>query len=238
MTDTRPHGLRQNLLFALSDRSDRFGRSARKKLLREIGPFSLADFNARVARLSPGDICLDLGANMGIFTEQLAATGAEVHAYEPDPHCFAALEKRFAGRANVHLHPQAVAGEAGSFLLRRTRDFLLEPDRQSTSSSIAIATPQIYDDKNTVQVETLAFRDVVKAFGRPIALVKMDIEGAEFPILDQILADHARGSALPIRALFVETHERHFPDRLAMVKKLRRQNWTGTLPYPIDTFWP
>ena len=38
--------------------------------------------------------------------------------------------------------------------------------------------------------------------------------------------------------MFVETHERHLPERVAMVKALRKRNWEGSLPFPIDTFWP
>lgn len=209
-----------------------------QQMLDRHGPASLAEFDRRVAALKPGDICLDLGANMGIYTEKLAATGAEVHAYEPDPHCFAALERRFAGRANVHLHPKAVAAEPGQFLLRRTRDFLTDPDAQSTSSSIVADSPAIFDEENAVMVQTEAFHDVVRGFGRPVALVKMDIEGAEFGILDRILADRAKGADLPIGALFVETHERHFPARFAMVAGLRQDGAQAGAAYPIDTYWP
>ena len=172
-------------------------------------------------------------------TERLAATGAEVHAYEPDPHCVAALNRRFAGRNNVHLHPQAVSEKAGEFLLRRTKDFDLAPDLHSQSSSIAINSPRFYDDENGVIVETLAFGAVIAGFDRPVTLIKMDIEGAEFSILEHILADLAQGTApLPIGAMFVETHERHLPDHVGLLKSLRAMNWDGALPYPIDTFWP
>jgi FkbM family methyltransferase len=175
---------------------------------------------------------------MGVYTEKLAATGAEVHAYEPDPHCFAALQTRFADRANVHLHNQAVSGEAGQFILRRTRDFAQNPDLRSQSSSIAVNDPLQYDPQTGFKVETLAFVDVVSHFARPIALIKMDIEGAEFSILTQLFADMDRTRALPIGALFVETHERHFPQHVALVKSLREMNWDGALPFPIDAFWP
>ena len=217
----------------------RIGRLVRRNLLRRFSTQSMADFDARVARLAPGDICLDLGANLGTVTERFAATGAEVHAYEPDPHCVEVLTRRFAGQTNVHLHAKAVSGTAGQHLLRRTKDFDLAPDQHSQSSSIAINVPRYYDDKNAVMVETVAFGDVIAGFGRPVSLIKMDIEGAEFSILDHILAGHAAGAdPLPIGALFVETHERHLPERVALLKNLRAMNWDGKLPYPIDTFWP
>ncbi len=222
-------------LFALSATRGRIGASIRRKLARRRAPISVADFETRLTRLTPQDICIDMGANMGVMTELLAATGAQVHSYEPDPHCFAALQKRFADRPNVHLHNVAIAATSGSATLQRTRDFDKDPDAQSVGSTIAITDNALYDPANTLQVETRSFTDLLECFDRPVAIVKMDIEGAEFPILDQILATPER---FAIGALFVETHERFFPERLRFVKTLRQMNWDGTLPFPIDTFWP
>ena len=233
------------LLERMAPGDTEWSRKARTLLMRQNlrrlerqGQASLHAFERRVSRLGPGDLCLDLGASLGLFTEKLAATGAEVHAYEPDPHCFARLARRFEGRANVHLHPQAVAAEPGRLPLRRTRAFLQDPDVQSTSSSIAVDAPQVYDEVNAVMVDVVAFHDVVRSLGRSVALVKMDIEGAEFAILDRLLLDRDAGTELPIGALFVERHERHFPDRFAMVRALRRMQRTGQGAFPIDTYWP
>ncbi|MGV8953403.1 MAG: hypothetical protein ACOH2M_20065, partial [Cypionkella sp.] len=63
------------LLFAYSDTPGRIGASIRRKLSRRRCHLSVADFEARLARLTAKDICLDLGANRGLVTEQLAATG-------------------------------------------------------------------------------------------------------------------------------------------------------------------
>ena len=227
----------QKLLYSLSGLEGRLGSSARRKLRRRMAWPSMKNFLDHVARLGTEDIVIDLGANMGIFTDILAATGAEVHAYEPDPHCFEVLLRRFEGAENVHLHNQAVSGEAGTFVLQRTKGFAESPDIKSQSSSIAITNETIFDTENGILVETVAFKDVVRNLGRPVALVKMDIEGAEFSILDRILEDHSKGLALPIGRIFIETHERFMPERVIMVKELRMANWTGALPYPIDTFW-
>lgn len=225
--------LRQLLLW-LSQFEGRVGASAARKVRRRGAKASLHDFDRRLAKLTASDICIDLGANMGVYTEKFALTGAEVHAYEPDPHCFAALQKRFADRSNVHLHNAAVSATGGVATLRRTLNFAQSPDAESQSSSIARKDPKTYDTDGVV-VEMRAFADVVNAFDRPIAIVKMDIEGSEFEILDEILAAPER---FRIGALFVETHERSFPERVGMIRQLRAMNWGGKLPFPIDTFWP
>jgi FkbM family methyltransferase len=46
----------------------------------------------------PGDIVLDVGANIGVFTFFAAKQGAQVYAYEPIPPTFEVLQH------NIHLH--------------------------------------------------------------------------------------------------------------------------------------
>ena len=41
--------------------------------------------------LGRGDLAIDCGANVGHVTAALARTGAEVHAFEPNPQAFSAL---------------------------------------------------------------------------------------------------------------------------------------------------
>jgi 2-polyprenyl-3-methyl-5-hydroxy-6-metoxy-1,4-benzoquinol methylase len=48
--------------------------------------------------ISPGDIVLDVGANIGVFALGAAKQGAHVYAYEPVPATFELLQQ------NIHLH--------------------------------------------------------------------------------------------------------------------------------------
>jgi FkbM family methyltransferase len=48
--------------------------------------------------ISPGDIVLDVGANIGVFALSAAKQGAQVYAYEPIPGTFGLLQQ------NIHLH--------------------------------------------------------------------------------------------------------------------------------------
>jgi FkbM family methyltransferase len=48
--------------------------------------------------VSPGDIVLDVGANIGVFALCAAKQGAQVYAYEPIPGTFELLQQ------NIHLH--------------------------------------------------------------------------------------------------------------------------------------
>jgi FkbM family methyltransferase len=229
-----PLPLFQRFLFWLSHFDGRIAASAGRKLRRRRAKVSLKDFDRELASIKVSDICLDFGANLGVFTEKLAQTGATVHAYEPDPYCFAKLQDRFAGRSNVHLHNVAVAREAGWATLRRTLSFDAAPDVFSQASSIVVKNPRIYGAEG-IEVETHAFVDIVNGFDRPVAIVKMDIEGAEFDILEQILAAPER---FPVKSMFVETHERSVPGKDELLRRIRTKNWYGEFPFSLNTYWP
>lgn len=182
-------------------------------------------------RLRPGDIAVDLGANVGRYTRILAASGAEVHAFEPDPTTFALLTEAVADLPNVHLHQAAVGLVSGTITLHRP-----PADRHadySEMSSVVFRSARHYAPE-AVEVELRSFADVVNGFDRPVRLVKMDIEGAEFDILRAIFANPA---GFRFEKLYVETHETYAPHELAEVDRMRRQARALTSP-AINLFWP
>jgi FkbM family methyltransferase len=211
----------------------KIGRHARKQLATRWGRRALRDFQEKLDQLRPGDVCIDLGANVGVFTEKFAALGAEVHAYEPDPWSFEKLSQRLADLPNVHLHNVAVAAQPGKALLRRSNRFAENPERFSHSSSIVRDDPERYGEDG-FEVEVRSFADVLAAIGRPVALVKIDIEGAEYDLLEAVLA---RPADFPVAAIFVETHERDDPALIARVRKMRRDAEVLMSP-SINMYWP
>jgi FkbM family methyltransferase len=170
--------------------------------------------------LRPGDLAVDLGANQGEVTAQLAATGADVVAFEPDPLTFARLQDRFAGKANVTLIQAAVGVSTGTVQLMRAENFADNPQGASVKSTI-LGGGRGIDAGNAVEVPLIDFpawvRDQVTARGA-IAFVKMDIEGAELEILE---AMDAQGLFAGIRGLVAETHERKFKDLRDRYKALK-----------------
>ncbi|MDZ4395128.1 FkbM family methyltransferase [Cypionkella sp.] len=183
---------------------------------------------AITAMLRAGDLVMDCGANMGVVTELLAATGADVLAYEPDPYAFSILEEKFVNTPNVTLINAAVGVGAGTIRLMRADNFGDNPDGASVKSTIMDGGRRI-DAENAVEVTLLDFptlvREHVAARGE-IAFIKMDIEGAELEILETLDRDDLFTN---IRALVVETHERKFKDLRERYKALRE---TVAAKYP------
>lgn len=173
--------------------------------------------------LGPNDVVLDCGANVGAVTGLLAQTGAEVHAFEPDPYAFGKLQKAVADKNNVVLHNVAVGTSAGEVRLMRAANFDDNPRGASVKSTVLSGGRGISEDDAAVTVAQIdllqTLTDLIDRHGE-IAFLKMDIEGAELEILE---AMHARDLFGAIRLTVSETHERKFKDLRPRFRDLRRK---------------
>ena len=220
------------LLDHLQDAPGFIRRSASRKYRRRMFPFALREMDRRLAAMMPDDVCIDMGANVGTFTEIMAKSGARVHSFEPDPETFARLKERVGHLPNVTLHQKAVGAEAGQLQLYRATDFGSDFENASQATSLHYKAGRMQPVEGCM-VEVLGFADLLRSFGK-VALVKMDIEGAEWGILEAIFAGRM---PLAFDALFVETHERLEPVRYRQVVAMRRAARAMTAPY-INLFWP
>lgn len=233
MAQYRPIGAWEQTLSVLSNGKGWFGYKARKKLRRAFMARALAHFDTLERTLGSDDICVDLGANYGTFTQQLAATGATVHAYEPDPDTFEILKANVGNLPNVILHQEAVAQTEGTLTLHRLApELATTAEKRSWGSSLIASDRAATDD--SVEVKVVSFAQMLIAVGGPIRVMKMDIEGSEVGILHDIVQ---APQSYDIDALFVETHERQFPDQLPDVLQLRTA--AADIQHPdIHLYWP
>lgn len=233
MARYEPRGIWQKVLSNLSHRKGFLGKKAQKKLRRAYMARALESFEMIENELGTHDICIDLGANYGDFTKRLAETGAVVHAFEPDPQTFKILKENVGGVSNVMLHQVAVAKTSGRMnLYRISEDLASTAEKRSWGASLVPSQRSSRSD--VVEVEVRSFEQVLAEIGKPVKLVKMDIEGAEVEILDQILA---APSLYPVESLFVETHERQRPEQLADVIRLRSAFDRLSRP-DVHLYWP
>lgn len=147
--------------------------------LEELGHGHLHYINETLTRisyqrvLSPGDHVLDLGANEGGHTREMArlvgSTGL-VHAFEPNPVHF----KSLTGIENVRLWPFA-AGESLNVLSLQVPESL---DGWASLKDLTALLPDramVLRDAVAVPVDALT-----EIRGRPVKFVKVDVEGWEY----------------------------------------------------------
>ena len=131
-----------------------------------------------------------------------------IYAFEPNPHAFAVLKKTFSQYPNVVCFPFAVLDREGSVRLYMPEWAEQDEVKWSVGSSVVESKGNVRTD-NFVQVPAIDLSEFLYRFNTRIRLLKMDIEGAEYPTLTKILE---RGIAADIDHIVVETHARKIPE--------------------------
>jgi len=127
-------------------------------------------------QLGPGDIFIDIGANIGLFTILAARRGATVEAFEPAPFNYERLERNIqlnhfrAGQ--VASHPCALGNSSGEVTLRRPLN-----DNYGMASIVARHAP------DGIRVPVRRLDDALCVSARRY-VVKVDVEGAELQVLE------------------------------------------------------
>jgi FkbM family methyltransferase len=142
----------------------------------------------------PGDLCFDVGANMGERTDVFLALGARVVAVEPQTGCIDALQRRFGSR--TELVGAALGARPGEAELLITGYHTLSSLSQEWIEAVTASgrfDEFTWDDRVVVPVTTL--EELIGRFGAP-RFCKIDVEGYELEVL--------RGLARPIPAISFE----------------------------------
>jgi FkbM family methyltransferase len=140
--------------------------------------------------LKPGDIFVDIGANIGYFTLLAAAVVGEeghVYAFEPNPDNCELLERSIIenGFANISLFPNAVA--------EAEQSFNLDVGGTNSNGRIIDFSPQAVPGQYPPLLVEAVVLDKVLADVERINLIKIDIEGAEpraWQGMRQLIARH------------------------------------------------
>ena len=166
--------------------------------------------------LRKGDVAIDCGANVGLITTLMANTGAEVHAFEPDPAAFAALKKSVHNRSNVQCHNLAVSDSDGLMKLYFRGERNEDPLMYSVGSTL-VASKCDVDQTTFAEVRVIRLSQFLKQFTR-IRILKLDIEGAECDVLEDLIRERVFDR---IDLTLVETHEEWIPETIPRLTRIR-----------------
>ena len=186
------------------------------------GVYELAVSEALWRLTDPGDLCVDIGANIGYMTSLLSrGSGAQgkVLSFEPHPQIFSCLQTNVArwcetGRAScvakITLAQHAIGALDGEFVLVEPDEFARNQGRAALIDAKDLPAENRVGHR--VQVRRL---DGLISNGESVALVKIDVEGTEAEVLRGaagLLADKR------IRDLVFED-ERPFPSESVTLLK-------------------
>ncbi|WP_306031163.1 FkbM family methyltransferase [Stappia sp. MMSF_3263] len=139
--------------------------------------------------LGPASLVVDAGFYKGDFSARISKNGSpNVLAFEPAPEFCKKAASLLERLPNVTLECAGLSDFNG------TASLVYDNDGSST---------QRKQEGDTVEVTLRRASDVVRAAGRPVDLMKLNIEGDEYPALEDLIAE---GQVAAIRHLVVQFH--------------------------------
>jgi FkbM family methyltransferase len=183
-------------------------------------PFNLAEQERKIygtgeRDVKPGDIVLDCGANVGVFTRPALERGAKlVVAIEPAPENIESLKRNFKDEIAAG---QVIVYEKGVW----DKDDVLELRRDPTNTA-ADSFVMLKDGSHGVQAPLTTIDHLVAELKLPrVDYIKMDIEGAEQRAL--------RGGAATIGKYHprLSLSAYHVPDDPVKIPEIVKAAWPG-----------
>lgn len=120
-------------------------------------------------------------------------------AFEPNPKFFSVL----AGKPQINELHNAVVWTQETIV-----EFSVDKNEPPLGSSV-MQSKKTYSSGEVIEMHSIDFSEYIKQFKDDHVLVKMDIEGAEFPVLDKLIQD---GTIKYIDRLAVEFHHNKVTD--------------------------
>jgi FkbM family methyltransferase len=137
---------------------------------------------------------LGIGEDISFDLSLIEKFGADVEAFDPTPKVKDWLARQTLPQS-FHFHPVGIAGREGAIT------FYLPAHEEWVSHSIC---PARQYHRQSVRLPVTRLRDAMQRNGHSrIDLLKMDIEGAEYAVIEEIVSER-----IPIGQLLVEFHHR------------------------------
>jgi FkbM family methyltransferase len=128
-----------------------------------------------------GDLCFDIGANVGARAKIFRRLGAKVVCLEPQEECLKILNSTFENDKNVQIVGSAVGANVGIAQLTMSihNDLIASlSDKYVKESRFS----EDFDDSKTQDVNVTTLDELIARFGKP-KFCKIDVEGFELEVL-------------------------------------------------------
>ena len=176
-----------------------------RSLYRKLSPLHRRQQALRTAFLAqltkPGDLCFDVGGNLGQTVESLRACGARVVTIEPNPACLPTLRYSFGKDPQVVIVNKAVGAEPGVAMLHC----------HGTSSTASLRDGWWKTDDEVVETEVVTLGRLMDEHGPP-QFMKVDVEGFEVAVF--------QGLDRPVPIITFEMHAAESAEAVAVLDRL------------------
>ena len=162
---------------------------SRRKLLRFYSQF-----------ISKGDLCFDIGANIGNRTEVFLRLGATVVAVEPQDICMQKLLNKYGDNNKVFLVHKALGAKEGKGNLILSNSHTVSSMSKEwidcvKNSDMFFTSTSAFQWHKTVSVPITTLDKLIKKYGNPI-VCKIDVEGFEYQVI--------KGLSQPVKMISFE----------------------------------
>lgn len=165
-----------------------------------------------------GDLFVDVGANVGTYSVRLSSHFRRVYSFEPNPNVLPVLRRRIVERSrdNITVFPIALSdsnGEAEFYLdahegFTGSSETLVKTFKYNPGQVLGAGPTNTYVGKKNIIVSTATYDSQIRELAD---LVKVDVEGAEFRVLEGAKESLAAGN---IKSIMVELHDKDAKDDL------------------------
>ena len=133
--------------------------------------------------ISPGELCFDVGANIGTRVRILLKLGARVVAVEPQDECIGNLRKAFRKNPRLTVVQKALGACEGQAEIMKTSVTTLSSLSPEWIESVRRSGRFSQHDWNRRQLVPMTTLDaLIVQYGMP-SFIKIDVEGFEYEVL-------------------------------------------------------
>ena len=133
--------------------------------------------------IEPGDLCFDVGANIGNKVDIFRKLQAKVVAIEPQPICANHLEKRFLDDKNVKILRVALGDKIGTSQMYICNDInVLSTLSQKWIKKSRFSSNKKVNWDSVINVDLMTLDRIIDKYGTP-KFCKIDVEGFEIEVL-------------------------------------------------------
>lgn len=168
-----------------------------------------------VNSLKKDEICLDFGANVGIYSQLFAKYKAAVYSFEPDPVPFKVLKEKAKISKNIYPIMKAVGTRNYNGKLYLDKKYLEDELFYSEHNSLVKEKDNV--GEKYIEVEVVDIAEWLNDFEK-IKFAKIDVEGFEVELISHLIDTSAINK---IDYIFVETHEKRIKNLNKQIMELK-----------------